>query len=72
MVRVGLFIRVEAKPGKEEEVSRFLNGAVAAKREGETAAWFALRFGFSSFGIFETFEDEAGRRSPCPGKLPRL
>lgn len=47
-----------------------LSGALAlAEREEETAGWFALRFGFSSFGIFAAFEDEGGRQTHLSGKI---
>jgi quinol monooxygenase YgiN len=70
MVNVGLFVRVEAKAGKEEEVARFLSGALPlAQSEPETVTWFAIRFGPSTFGIFDAFADEAGRQAHLSGAI---
>ena len=72
MANVGLLVRLEAKPGKEAEVESFLRGGLAlVQAEPGTAAWFALRIGPSTFGIFDTFADEAGRQAHLSGKLPR-
>ena len=61
MVTVGVLARLEAKPGKEEEVARFLEGALPlAQQEEATTAWFAIRMGPSTFGIFDAFPDEPG------------
>jgi quinol monooxygenase YgiN len=70
MVRVGLLVRVRAKPGKEGEVSRFLEGALpAARGESQTLVWFALRLGPAEFGIFDAFADEAGRKAHLSGPI---
>jgi quinol monooxygenase YgiN len=70
MVKVGLFVRVEAKPGKEDEVARFLSGALPlAESEPQTLTWFAIRFGPSTFGIFDAFADEAGRQAHLAGAI---
>jgi hypothetical protein len=38
---VGLFVGLEAKPGKEEEVAQFLEGALPlVQQEPQTTAWF--------------------------------
>ena len=65
MVKYGLLVRVEAKKGKEAEVERFLAGALPlAQQETGTTAWFAMKLGPSTFGIFDVFPDEAGRSAP--------
>ena len=70
MVTVGLLARLEAKPGKEAEVGGFIEGAVAlANREASTIAWFAVRLGPSTFGIFDVFPDEAGRQAHLNGPI---
>ena len=70
MVRVGLLVRLRAKPGKEDEVSKFLAGALpAAQGERQTTVWFALRLGPSEFGIFDAFADEAGRKAHLAGPI---
>jgi quinol monooxygenase YgiN len=70
MVKVGLFVRLEAKPGKEKEVEAFLRGGLAiVQEEPATAAWFAIRLGPSTFGIFDAFPDEAGRQAHLSGRV---
>ncbi len=34
-----------------------------ANAETRTTAWFALKFGPSTFGVFEAFADETGRQA---------
>lgn len=70
MSRCALLARLEAKPGKEEEVERFLRGALPlAEAEPGTRTWFALRFGPTSFGIYDTFDTEAGRQAHLDGPI---
>jgi quinol monooxygenase YgiN len=70
MVKVALFVRLEAKPGKEQEVADFLRGGLAiVQEEPATVAWFALQMGPSTFGIFDAFPDEAGRQAHLSGKV---
>jgi hypothetical protein len=46
MVTVALFVRLEAKPGKETDVENFLRGGLAlVQQEPATTAWCALRLG---------------------------
>jgi quinol monooxygenase YgiN len=61
---------MEAKPGKEAEVERFLKGAEPiVQGEPATIAWFAIRMGPSTFAIFDAFPDEAGRQAHLSGKV---
>jgi quinol monooxygenase YgiN len=70
MVSVGLYVRLESKPGREEEVEAFLRGGLAiVEEEPATVAWFALRLGPSTFGIFDAFPDDAGRQAHLSGRV---
>jgi quinol monooxygenase YgiN len=70
MVREGLFVRLQAKPGKEAEVAKFLASALdLANREAGTTVWFALKFDASTFGIFDAFPDERGRETHLEGPI---
>lgn len=70
MVSVGLFVRMEAKPGKEADVEAFLrSGLSLVEAEPATTAWFAIRLGPSTFGIFDAFPDESGRQAHLSGKV---
>jgi quinol monooxygenase YgiN len=70
MIKHALFIRLEAKPGKEKEVTQFLQAGLGlAQQEGTTPVWFALQLAPSTFGIFDAFADEAGRRAHLNGPI---
>ena len=70
MVHVALLVRLHAKPGKEPELAAFLESGLAlAQQEPETTAWFALRLGPSTFGIFDAFPGEAGRKAHLAGPI---
>ena len=70
MVKTALFVQIEAKPGKEADVESFLRGGLAVvQEEPATTAWFAIRLGPSSFGIFDAFPDEAGRQAHLAGRV---
>lgn len=70
MVKVALFVRLDAKPGKEKEVESFLlSGLPIVQAEPATTAWFAFRLGPSTFGIFDAFPDEAGRQAHLSGRV---
>jgi len=72
MLTRSLFVRLEAKPGKEEEVASFLNqGLQLANAETTTPAWYALRLGKSTFAIFDAFRDEAGREAHLNGPIAK-
>jgi quinol monooxygenase YgiN len=70
MVKLALLVRLEAKPGKENEVAKFLESALAlAQQESTTPVWFALRLGPSTFGIFDAFANEADREAHLAGPI---
>lgn len=70
MSKLALFARLEAKPGQEAAVADFLASALPlANAESGTTSWFALQFGPSTFGIFDTFADEAGRQAHLDGPI---
>lgn len=70
MVKVALWVRLDAKPGKEAEVENFLKGGLAiVQEEPATIAWFAIRLTPSTFGIFDAFPDESGRQAHLSGRV---
>jgi quinol monooxygenase YgiN len=72
MVNVGLLVRIEALPGKESEVEEFLKGGLSiVEREPATTAWFAIRLGPSTFGIFDAFPDDEGRDAHLSGDVAK-
>ena len=72
MLKLSLFARLEAKPGKEDDVAAFLKqGLEMANRETTTPVWFALKLGPSSFAVFDAFRDETGRESHLNGPIAK-
>ncbi len=70
MIKYSLFVRLEAKPGKEAEVVAFLeSGLSLAQQEASTPIWFALKFSERMFGVFDAFENEAGRETHLRGPI---
>ena len=70
MLKLALFARLEAKPGKEAEVAALLRqGLELANKETTTPLWFALRVGPSTFAVFDSFADESGRQAHLNGPI---
>jgi quinol monooxygenase YgiN len=73
VVTVGLLVRLEAKPGKEEEVARVLAAAVAmVNNEAGTPVWLGVRFGSATFGVFDAFPDDDARQAHLSANLGAL
>ncbi len=73
MVKVALWVRLEAKHGKEADVESFLlNGLSIVQDEPFTTTWYAIKLGPSTFGIFDTFPDESGRQAHLSGRVAAL
>jgi quinol monooxygenase YgiN len=72
MLKNALFVRLDAKPGKENELAAFLNqGLQLANQETTTPLWFALRLGPATFAIFDAFRDESGRQTHLNGPIAK-
>lgn len=62
--------RLQAKPERADEVAEFLESALPmAEDEEGTTTWFALRLDETTFGIFDTFPDEAARQAHLDGEI---
>ncbi|GAB1646333.1 putative quinol monooxygenase [Krasilnikovia sp. MM14-A1259] len=67
---VGLLARIEAKPEHAAEVEALLRDALElARAEDHTVTWFAFRQDATTFGVFDTFEDEQGRTGHLQGRI---
>ena len=67
----GLLALLEAKPGKGEELAAFLEqGRALAAEETGTVTWYAFRISETTYGIFDTFENEEARQAHLNGKIP--
>jgi quinol monooxygenase YgiN len=69
-IRVGLYVRLEAKPSQEDAVAAFLKSALPiVEREPATMTWYAMRLGPTSFGIYDTVPDDQGREAHLAGQV---
>jgi quinol monooxygenase YgiN len=72
MVKCGLFVRLEAKPGKEKAVADFLAaGLELTNREATTPIWFALKLSPTTFGVFDAFATEEHRQAHLAGNMAK-
>ncbi len=70
MVTVGLYVPLEAKPEKAEELEAFLASAQAlAEQEPDTTAWFAIKIDDSTYGIVDFFPGSDGRQAHLEGPI---
>jgi len=70
MIKFALYVSLKAKSGKEQAVADFLRSALPlVNDEPGTRTWYAMQEGPSSFAIFDTFDDEAGRNAHLNGKV---
>lgn len=72
MIDRALFVRIEAKEGKEGKVEDFLTSALHdVMEEAGTIHWYAVKFSTREFAIFDTFGSEKDRLAHLAGKVGR-
>lgn len=72
MGKLGLLVRLEAKSGQEDSVAEFLkSGLGIVLNEPGTRTWYAFQMGPSSFGIFDSFDEEEGRAAHLSGEVAK-
>jgi RNA polymerase sigma factor (sigma-70 family) len=70
MAAVGLFVALDAKEGKEDDLARFLISArPLVEQEPLTTAWFAVRLASTRFAIFDAFPNAQGREAHLAGEV---
>jgi len=70
--KLGLFVIVNAKPEKAKDVKQFLLGGLElANQEVDTKSWYAFQIDETTFGIFDTFENEEGRNAHLNGEIAK-
>jgi quinol monooxygenase YgiN len=62
---------LEAKPGKGDDLGKFLKGGrdLAAAEQG-TVTWYAFKITDTTYGIFDTFDEDKGRQAHLNGQIP--
>src|ERR1700733_11027883 len=73
MAKYALYVELKAKPGKEVEVEAFLKqGSTMVRAEPGTVDWYGFKEDKPGvFGIFDTFDDEAGRDAHLNGEIAK-
>ena len=72
MVTKAIWVMLKAKPGKESEVEAFLSqGATLANDEAQTVNWYGVKIAPGMYGVFDTFESEAGRDAHMSGEIAK-
>ena len=72
MTAKALFVRLEAQPGKENEVEKFLRDAQGlVQQEPATTAWFGIKLGPTTFGSSMRFPTMQDATRTCLEKLPK-
>jgi quinol monooxygenase YgiN len=67
----GVLALIEAKPGQGQALADLLEQAreLAAAEPG-TVSWYAFRLSDTTYGIFDTFENEDARQAHINGRIP--
>src|SRR5271156_258916 len=64
MDKLSILVQLEAKPGKEDEVEKFLKSALPlVQAETGTTTWYEMKMGPSKIGILDKNPDETGRNA---------
>jgi quinol monooxygenase YgiN len=72
MAKQAIWVMLRAKPGKEADAEAFLKqGAVMANDEPGTVNWYGVKMGPGVYGVFDTFDDEAGRDAHLNGEIAK-
>jgi len=70
MEKVGLLLRLVAKPGKESELEGFLKSALPlAQAEPNTISFYVIKINASTFGVFDTFPSAEARNAHLNGPI---
>ena len=63
---------LKARAGKEADVEAFLTqGAAMANDEPQTVNWYGVKIAPGVYGVFDTFDDEAGRDAHLNGEIAK-
>jgi quinol monooxygenase YgiN len=72
MAKQAIWVMLKAKPGKEADVEAFLKqGAAMSQDEAQTVTWYGVKMGPGVYGVFDTFNDEAGRDAHLTGEIAK-
>ncbi|WP_254205463.1 putative quinol monooxygenase [Nocardia alni] len=69
-MKLGLLATIQAKAEYADQVEALLRDAAKlAEQEQQTVTWYSFRTDATTFGVFDTFEDEQGRNAHLSGQI---
>ena len=72
MAKCAVYVELTAKAGKEGDVESFLKlGGSMAMDEPQTVTWYGFKEDNGKYGVFDTFDDEAGRDAHLHGEIAK-
>jgi quinol monooxygenase YgiN len=72
MAKLALFVRLDAKTGKEREVEALLQSVLPmVSAEPGTHSWCALKMAPQMYGMFDTFDNESDRETHLSGPVAK-
>jgi quinol monooxygenase YgiN len=72
MATKAIWVMLKAKPGKESDIEAFLKqGAAMSHDEPQTVTWYGVKIAPGMYGVFDTFDDEAGRDAHLNGEIAK-
>ena len=72
MATKAIWVMLKAKPGKENDIEAFLKqGAAMSHDEPQTVTWYGVKIAPGMYGVFDTFDDEAGRDAHLNGEIAK-
>src|ERR1700761_3482782 len=72
MAMQAIWVMLKAKPGKEADVEAFLKqGATMSNDEPQTVTWYGVKIAPGVYGVFDTFDDEAGGEAQLEGEIAK-
>ena len=72
MATKAIWVMLKARLGMESAVEAFLKqGAAMSHDEPKTVTWYGVKLGEGTYGVFDTFDDEAGRDAHLTGEIAK-
>jgi len=71
-VKLGYLTLLQARPDKSDELAAFLEqGRGLAEAEEGTVTWYAFKVDDTTYGVFDSFENEDGRQAHINGEIAK-
>ena len=69
-MKIGLLAHIEAKPEYADRIAVLLRDAAElAAKERYAVSWYSFRQDATTFGVFDTFDDEHNRQAHLEGRI---